>query len=162
MTWLALKAHTVNRGGTVRLKSTNPFDRPEINFHYFDEGTDTSGEDLAAVVQSIKLARAWMHNSIGPLTELLPGSDIQSDDDLAQFVKSHAWGHHCSCSCQIGVDIAQGAVLDSQFRVHGIQNLRVVDASVFPRIPGTFIVLPIYMISEKASQLLIDEYANTL
>jgi choline dehydrogenase len=47
------------------------------------------------------------------------------------------------------------AVVDSEFRVHGTRNLRVVDASVFPRVPGYFIVTPIYIISEKASDVII-------
>jgi choline dehydrogenase len=47
------------------------------------------------------------------------------------------------------------AVVDSEFRVHGTQNLRVVDASVFPRIPGFFIVSAIYMISEKAADVIL-------
>ncbi len=47
------------------------------------------------------------------------------------------------------------AVLDSKFRVRGVDNLRVVDASVFPKIPGTFIALPIIMISEKASAVIL-------
>jgi choline dehydrogenase len=50
------------------------------------------------------------------------------------------------------------AVVDSAFRVHGIRGLRIVDASVFPKIPGMFIVTPIYIISEKASQVLIAEH----
>ena len=52
---------------------------------------------------------------------------------------------------------SEGAVVDSQFRVHGLQNLRIVDASVFPKIPGFFIVTPIYMISEKASDVIIAD-----
>jgi choline dehydrogenase len=49
----------------------------------------------------------------------------------------------------------QGGVVDSQFRVHGIQNLRIVDASIFPRIPGYFIVTSVYMIAEKAADELL-------
>jgi choline dehydrogenase len=52
-----------------------------------------------------------------------------------------------------------GDVVDSKFRVHGVGRLRVVDASVFPKIPGLFIVVPIYMIAEKAAQVMHDDYA---
>ena len=52
------------------------------------------------------------------------------------------------------------AVLDSRFRVRGVQNLRVVDASVFPRIPGLFIVTNVYMISEKASDVITEDNNN--
>jgi choline dehydrogenase len=52
------------------------------------------------------------------------------------------------------------AVVDSRFRVHGAEGLRVVDASVFPRIPGLFIAVPIYMISEKASDVILEDAAK--
>ena len=53
------------------------------------------------------------------------------------------------------------AVVDSRFRVHGTRNLRVVDASVFPRIPGYFILTPIYVISEKATDVILADGAPT-
>ena len=65
------------------------------------------------------------------------------------------------CSAKIGADSDPTAVLDSKFRVRGTSNLRVVDASVFPKIPGTFIVLPIYMVSEKATDTIIGELGET-
>src|SRR5665811_1460264 len=55
-----------------------------------------------------------------------------------------AWGHHASCTCPIGPKERNG-VLTSDFQVHGTTNLRVVDASVFPKIPGFFIVSAVYM-----------------
>jgi len=90
-----------------------------------------------------------------------PGKGVQSDEDLKQFVRDNAWGHHASCTCKIGPRQDPMAVLDSNFRVHGTRNLRVVDASVFPRIPGFFIVSAVYMISEKASEVILaDAKAN--
>ena len=80
----------------------------------------------------------------------------QGGDAIKQWVRDQAWGHHCSCSCKIGAD-GDAMVLDSNFKVRKTRNLRVVDASVFPHIPGTFIVLPIYMISEKAAAVIIAE-----
>jgi choline dehydrogenase-like flavoprotein len=68
-------------------------------------------------------------------------------------VKDNAWGHHASCSCRIGKE-ADGGVIDSQFRVHGVKGLRVVDASIFPRIPGFFIVSSIYIAAEKAADVI--------
>jgi choline dehydrogenase len=72
-------------------------------------------------------------------------------------VRDNAWGHHASCTCKIGRPDDPTAVLDSSFRVLGTKNLRVVDASVFPRIPGFFIVTPVYMISEKASDVILAD-----
>lgn len=71
-------------------------------------------------------------------------------------MKNEAWGHHASCTCPIGADGDPKAVLDSKFRVRGTSGLRVVDASVFPKIPGFFIVVPIYMVSEKATDVLLE------
>jgi choline dehydrogenase len=69
-------------------------------------------------------------------------------------VRTHAWGHHASCTCPIGPK-EKGGVLTGDFRVHGTQGLRVVDASVFPRIPGFFIVSAVYMVGEKAADVIL-------
>ena len=68
-------------------------------------------------------------------------------------MQDNAWGHHASCTCPIGRP-KSGGVLSSDFKVHGTQGLRVVDASVFPRIPGFFIVSAVYMIGEKAADVI--------
>ena len=70
---------------------------------------------------------------------------------------NEAWGHHASCSCKTGAEGDARAVLDNKFRVRGTTNLRVVDASIFPYIPGFFIVTPIYMIAEKASEAILAD-----
>ena len=70
-----------------------------------------------------------------------------------------ARGHHASCSCKMGHEADPMAVVDSRFRVFGTKGLRIVDASVFPRIPGFFIVTPIYMISEKAADVIAEDAA---
>jgi choline dehydrogenase len=88
--------------------------------------------------------------------EELPGDNVTSDADLQQYVRNHAWGHHASCTCAIGPE-ATGGVLTSDFRVHQTGRLRVVDASVFPRAPGLFIVSAIYMIGEKAADVIIAD-----
>ena len=69
---------------------------------------------------------------------------------------NNAWGHHASCSCAIGHLEADG-VLDSRLRVHGTERLRVVDASVFPRIPGFFIASAVYMVGEKAADMILED-----
>jgi choline dehydrogenase-like flavoprotein len=156
LTWCILKAHTENHGGTVKLRSKDPLDPPLINFHYFDEGTDKSGEDLDSVVDGIEFVRTLT----APIADLiaeeeLPGRAKQTRAELAQFVKDNAWGHHASCTCAIGPKSDPLAVLDSNFRVYGTGNLRVVDASAFPKIPGMFIVSAVYMIAEKAADAIL-------
>ncbi len=154
LTWVVLKAHTNNRGGEVTLRSADPLDIPKINFNYFEEGSDSEGQDLNAVVQGIRFVREiTKHFRTNKLIaeEELPGDGVETDEDLKAFVRKHAWGHHASCSCAIGKLENQG-VLTGDFRVHGTTSLRVVDASVFPRIPGFFIASAIYMIGEKAAE----------
>jgi choline dehydrogenase-like flavoprotein len=156
LTWIVLKAHTNNRAGRVTLRSADPRDTPLINFHYFDEGTDHQAEDLAAIVEGIRFVRRiTQHFKDRKLIaeEELPGDSLQSDEQLQDFARTHAWGHHASSTCAIGPR-EQNGVLDSNFCVHGTQGLRVVDASVFPRIPGFFIVSAIYMIAEKAADVI--------
>ena len=142
----------------MRLKSNDPQDVPYINFRYFEEGSDTTGKDLASVVQGVKFVRAINRRTDKFIKqEVVPGSAVQSDKEIAEFVKYNAWGHHASCSCKIGPKDDKRAVVDSRFRVHGTENLRIVDASVFPKIPGFFIVSAIYMISEKASDVIHED-----
>ena len=157
LTWAILKAHTQNRAGEIRLRSTDPRDTPLIDFHYFEEGSDTAGDDLQSVVAGIRFVRkltAKLKEQGVIAAEEQPGDALQSDDELKDFVRSRAWGHHASCTCAIGPRAA-GGVLDGNFRVHGAHGLRVVDASVFPRIPGFFIVSAVYMIAEKAADVIL-------
>jgi len=161
LSWAVLKAHTANRSGEVRLASGDPRDPPTINFHYFNESKEKADDDLAAVVDGIRTVRrltAPLKRDGILAQEELPGEHLQSDDELAQFVRDNAWGHHASCSCAIG-PVEQNGVVDSEFRVHGTKGLRVVDASVFPRIPGFFIVCAIYMIAEKAAHVILRDAA---
>jgi choline dehydrogenase-like flavoprotein len=159
LSWVVLKGHTMNSAGRVRLNSADPRDPPNVNFRYFHEGGDTEGEDLNAVVEGVKFVRAMtaeLKKEKLIAEEELPGDQVRSDDELREFVRNHAWGHHASCTCPIGAP-EKGGVLGSDFRVHGTRGLRVVDASVFPRIPGFFIVSAVYMIGEKAAEVILAE-----
>lgn len=165
-TWAVLKAHTHNQEGTVMLASTDPRDVPDIDFNYFppDKAQNTE-RDLSAVVEGVGMARRIMDDVLpivtGTVEEESPGRDVASIEQVKQFIRHEAWGHHASCSCPIGRDGDPKAVLDSRFRVRGVSNLRVVDASVFPRIPGFFIVVPIYMISEKATDVILEDIGES-
>lgn len=160
LTWAVLKAHTNNRAGEVRLKSADPKERPYINFKYFAEGDPDNDEDLNSVVTGVKFVRELAR----PLKELgiiveeeAPGTDCVTDEQIRDFVRYQSWGHHASCTCAIGPNGDRNAVLDKEFRVRGTQGLRVVDASVFPRIPGMFIVSAVYMIAEKAADVILAD-----
>ena len=154
LTWVVLKGHSRNRAGTVTLRSADPRDTPAINFNSFEQGAD---KDLDAVVDGISFVRrmtAGLKDQDLLDEEETPGSNVTTPEDLRTFVRNNAWGHHASCSCAIGPRDSGGA-LSSDFRVHGTEGLRVVDASVFPRIPGFFIVSSIYMIAEKAADVIL-------
>lgn len=156
LTWVVLKAHTNNCAGTVRLRSDNALDTPEIDFCYFTEGNDAKGEDLQSVIEGIRFARKLTEHlrREGVIAEEeLPGEKKISDKDLGDFVKDNAWGHHASCTCPIGPR-EKGGVVNSNFEVYGTKGLRIVDASVFPKIPGFFIVTSVYMIGEKAADVI--------
>ncbi|HET7221401.1 MAG TPA: GMC family oxidoreductase, partial [Vicinamibacterales bacterium] len=158
LTWVVLKARTNNRGGTVTITSPDPRVRPAIDFRYFEEGTDASGDDLASAVEGIRLVRRMTAGMRPDLIaeEELPGERVATDEDLQQFVRDHAWGHHASCTCAIGSERNDG-VLTGDFKVHRTTGLRVVDASVFPRAPGLFIVSAIYMAAEKAADVIVED-----
>ncbi len=163
LTWAVLKAHTINRAGEVTLASADPRDPPKVVFHYFEEGDDKSGADLRAVVEGIRLARrlsAPMRRRGVILKEEQPGEAVTSQADLEAYVRANAWGHHASCSCAIGPR-EQGGVLDTDFKVHGVSGLRVVDASVFPRIPGFFIASAVYIAAEKAAEVIARDAGRT-
>jgi choline dehydrogenase len=159
--WIVLKAHSRNRAGTVTLASADPRDMPIINFNSFDNAAD-GVKDVKAVVEGMTLSRKMFKSVVpvaGSFNEVWPGLSV-TEDSLDEFVRNEAWGHHASCTCPIGADSDPMAVLDSKFRVRGTEGLRVVDASVFPKIPGFYIAAPIYMISEKAADVIIKDSKN--
>jgi choline dehydrogenase-like flavoprotein len=159
LTWAVLKAHTNNCAGEVTLRTADPRDTPDINFCYFQDGTPDQEQDLDSVVDGIRFVRKMTAHleSLGLIAEEeSPGKQVESSEDLRDYVRHTAWGHHASCSCPIGPR-EQNGVLTSDFRVHGTQGLRVVDASVFPRIPGFFIVSAVYMIGEKAADVILAD-----
>lgn len=156
LSWTVLKGHTQNRGGVVALRSADPRDPPLVNFHSFDEGTGDARADLEAVVHGLEFARrlsAPLHACGMIVAEEEPGPGVKTRAELEQYVMDRAWGHHASCTCAIGPR-EDGGVVDGDFKVHGVSGLRVVDASVFPRIPGSFIACAVYMIGEKAADVI--------
>ncbi|HWP90426.1 MAG TPA: GMC oxidoreductase, partial [Burkholderiales bacterium] len=162
LTWALLKAHTKNRAGAVTLRSADPLDTPQVNFKYFEDGSDAAGEDLQAVIAGIRFVRRMTAPLIADgliAEEKMPGSGVQTDAEIADYVRNTAWGHHVSCSCPIG-PAGENGVLDGNFSVHGVRRLRVVDASVFPRIPGFFIASAVYMIGEKAADVILQDAAT--
>ncbi|ETS83105.1 hypothetical protein PFICI_04981 [Pestalotiopsis fici W106-1] len=155
--WVTLKAHSRNTAGTVRLASADARDLPIIDFHSFS-GKD-GNLDVQAVVDGMQLSRKMFSDLVpleGSFEEVWPGEGV-TGTNLADFVRNEAWGHHASCTNPIGKDTDPKAVLNSDFTVKGTKGLRVVDASIFPKIPGFYIAVPIYMISEKAADVILGK-----
>jgi choline dehydrogenase len=158
LSWAILKARTANTAGAVTLRSADPRDPPRIEFNFFDPKCDPEGKDLKAVAAAVEMVR----EAAAPLLdchlvseEICPGRDVRGEA-LEQWIRDNAWGHHASCTCPMG-PVGKGGVLDSRLRVHGVARLRVVDASIFPRIPGYFIVSAIYMAAEKAADMILED-----
>ena len=157
ISWAILKAGTLNNAGRVTLKSNDPKSMPKIDFHYFEEGSDKHGKDLEAVVNGVELTRG-ISEATGNLiqNEEIPGGRVMDRDDIRQFVRDEAWGHHACGTCAMKPKDQDG-VIDSKFRVYGTENLRIIDASIFPRIPGYFILTSIYMAAEKAAEDIVAD-----
>ncbi len=159
-TWLLLKAHTKNHDGTVRLSGPSPFARPVIRFNSYDEKDPLHDPDLLALVEGVKVARRIAKEMRAlvpsdPVREVWPGDRVSADADIAAWIRKESWGHHACCTNKMGRADDPTAVVGSDFRVLGTRGLRVVDASVFPEIPGTFIALPTYMLAEKAADAIL-------
>ncbi|KAI1759912.1 GMC oxidoreductase [Hypoxylon sp. FL1150] len=149
--------------GSVTLRSADPFEPPDINFRFF-AGAD-SEKDLDAMLEAIRFAqsaRDLLPESAGlaPFDEQHPckgdGGDC-SDEAVKEYLKLQAYSHHASGTSKIGSADDPTAVLDSRFRVRGVTRLRVVDASVFPKPPGAFPVLPTFMVSKKAAKAILED-----
>jgi choline dehydrogenase-like flavoprotein len=170
--WVILKAYTRNNGGTVTLNSASPFDTPSICFRSFEENPNDQelgwAKDLSALEEAVEMVRKV--NGCNPTqfrNEVQPGIETRPNGsrELQDWIKSEAWGHHACGTCRMGSDpwrentdqlADTDAVLDSRFQVHGVKGLRIVDASIFPKIPGYFILTPIFMASEKAADVLLS------
>ncbi|KAJ3285466.1 hypothetical protein HK104_009471 [Borealophlyctis nickersoniae] len=157
--WTALiqKARPSSKSGRVTLRSTSPLDTPKIDINYFS--SDTNGADMAAVVQAIKYAREVYATGVNTIDwvdrELSPGAHIKTDAELAAWVRGHQFGHHACCTAAMGLKSGPNAVVGGDFKVWGVQRLRVVDHSVWRENPGFFPTTPLYMMSEKAADVII-------
>src|SRR5437763_7629750 len=137
--------------GYVEAKSTRPGDMPAINPRYLTEESDRR-----AIVGGLKFVRRIfnapaMQPYVGD--EKLPGAQVQSDDELLDYAKRNGnTVYHASCTCMMGQHAM--SVVDDQLRVHGVEGLRVIDASVMPSVTSTNTNAPTIMIAEKGAVLI--------
>jgi choline dehydrogenase len=137
--------------GYVRAKSADPREAPAINPRYLTEESDRR-----AIVGGLKFARRlFAAPALQPYVgdERLPGAHVQTDDELLDYAKRNGnTVYHASCTCMMGSHPM--SVVDSELRVHGIEGLRVIDASVMPAVTSTNTNAPTIMIAEKGAMLL--------
>ncbi|MCK9175660.1 MAG: choline dehydrogenase [Desulforhopalus sp.] len=138
--------------GHVKITSADSAKYPKIFFNYL-----STAQERQEWVEAIKCSReiigqAAFDDLRGE--ELSPGAKVQSDEEILDFVaREGESAYHPSCTCKMGYD--DMAVVDSELKVHGIENLRVVDASVFPSITNGNIYAPVMMVAEKAADLIL-------
>lgn len=132
--------------GRVKLRSRDPHAHPSILFNYMAEALDwREFRDAIRATREI-MRQPALDRFRG--RELNPGADLKSDKDLDTFVRARAeTAFHPSCSCKMGTD--DMAVVDHEGRVHGVDGLRVVDASIMPIITTGNLNAPTIMIAEK-------------
>src|SRR3569833_1962990 len=161
-----VKQFPQNTKGTVKLRSADPSDPPEININHFAEGAAT---DVGAMMDAVAWSRR-VYDSVaapyGPIRTVEPPCSGVPDaggscgkNDKAK-IRGQTFGHHPTSTCKIGGDKDEMAVLDSKFRVRGVERLRVVDASAFPRIPGIFPVVASFILSQMAADTILYELGN--
>ena len=137
--------------GHVKLRSTDPRDAPRILFNHL-----MTENDREEIRDGIRLTREIIAQEA--LTryrgrELAPGAELQSDAELDAFARTHGeTSHHPSCTCKMGYD--DMAVVDGDARVHGLQGLRVVDASIMPKVVTANLNAPTLMMAEKLSDVI--------
>ncbi|WP_114812559.1 choline dehydrogenase [Paraburkholderia kururiensis] len=132
--------------GRVKLRSRDPREHPSILFNYMAEALDwREFRDAIRITREI-MRQPALDRYRGE--ELNPGAQLTTDAELDAFVRARAeTAYHPSCSCAMGYD--DMAVVDSEGRVHGIEGLRVVDASIMPRITTGNLNAPTIMLAEK-------------
>ena len=153
ITFTAYINRPVSRG-MVSLASSDPLDRPKIDFNYLSDEEDLRCA-LAGLRWNLKILYASSFEDIRG-REVAPGVGVRSDAELEEFVRrtaSTTW--HPSGTCKMGIDAM--AVVDAQLRVHGIENLRVIDASIMPTIVSGNTNAPTIMIAEKASEMISQD-----
>ncbi len=145
--------------GWVKLKTTNPLDKPAIQFNYL-----TTKNDQREWIEAVRAARHILTQSAFDKYndgELSPGPSVETDEEILDWVRKDAeTALHPSCTCKMGTDSM--SVLDPEtMRVRGVEGLRVVDAASMPYVTNGNIYAPVMMVAEKAADLILGNTALT-
>lgn len=139
--------------GHVKIKSADPYEAPAILFNYLS--TPNERKDWISAVRKTRalIETKAMEKYRGK--ELSPGKEVQTDEEILDWVaREGESAYHPSCTCKMGFD--DMAVVDDKLKVHGMEQLRIVDASVMPYITNGNIYAPVLMIAEKAADLILE------
>ncbi|MGA2994072.1 GMC family oxidoreductase [Bradyrhizobium sp.] len=140
--------------GSLRIKSADPADAPEIRINYL-----ASDVDRATNVEGLKILRKILHApALAPyvVEEIDPGDKITSDEALLAYCRARGTTiYHPTSTCRMGNDPL--AVVDQRLRVRGVEGLRVIDASVMPDLVSGNTNAPVIMIAEKTSDLILQD-----
>jgi len=137
--------------GHIALKSANPLDKPALHFNYM-----STEHDRRELIEGVRAAREVMaQKAFDPYRgrEIYPGPDGNTDADILAYIRSATeTDYHPCATCRMGNDPM--AVVDEEMRVHGIEGLRVVDASVMPQITSANLNAPTQMIAARAADFI--------
>ena len=140
--------------GRVKIKSSDPHEYPSILFNYL-----STKNEQKEWCEAIRLSRKIIDTDAMSAfmgEELSPGPDVQTDEEILNFIAKEGESAYHPCStCKMGFDTM--AVTDANLRVHGINNLRIVDASIFPYVTNGNIYSPVMMVAEKAADLILGK-----
>ncbi|WP_203368786.1 choline dehydrogenase [Cysteiniphilum marinum] len=144
--------------GFVHVTISDPRKAPKIQFNYLQHQDDIEG-----FRQCVRLTREIIEQPAFDDyrdDEIQPGNQVQTDEQIDAFVRSTVESaYHPSCSCKMGTDTM--SVVGPDTRVHGIDNLRVVDSSIFPTIPNGNLNAPTIMVAEKAADMILNQQPLT-
>jgi choline dehydrogenase len=142
--------------GHIRIRSTDPFEPPAMQPNYL--ATDLDRRTAVAGVKAARAIAAAPAMRLFVKREIKPGPEAADDAALLEFCRNNgATIFHPSGTCAMGLDPAHGAVVDARLRVHGMQGLRVIDASVMPALVSGNTNAPIVMMAEKAADMIKED-----
>ena len=142
--------------GYVRARNTNPFEKPQIQPNYLSHE-----EDRRVLLAGIKVSRRLMNTeALAPYFDYegYPGVHIQNDDELLDVARQRSTTlYHLMGTCRMGTETDPTAVVDDKLRIHGLQNLRVIDASIMPSMPSANLNAAVMMIAEKGADMVLGK-----
>ncbi len=144
---------TSDARGSIKIKSGDPFQHPGLTFNYLSTEKDR-GEWLEAIRAARKIMNQPAFSEFNG-GELSPGPSVETDEEILDWVaRDGETALHPSCTCRMGVD--EMSVVDPEsMKVHGIENLRIVDASVMPYVTNGNIYAPVMMMAEKSAAMIL-------